>query len=133
KRTRFQLGDFRYGVIICYEDTDPFLARQYASAAADGPAVDFLINISNDGWFDGSSEHAEHLAISRFRAVETRRPLARAVNMGISAIIDSNGRVQRPKELVDDGIVKTWGIYPDRDSKIPDLPVEKWRDFTQVL
>ena len=74
KRTRFQLGDYRFGVIICNEDTDPFLARNYGRDESDGPAVDFLVNISNDGWFDGSSEHGEHLAISRFRAIERAGP-----------------------------------------------------------
>jgi apolipoprotein N-acyltransferase len=98
--TRFDLGDHKFGVLICFEDTDPFLARRYGIAGDDGPAVDFLINISNDGWFDGSSEHEEHLAICRFRAIETRRAVARAVNMGISAVIDSNGRVLEP-ELAD--------------------------------
>ena len=53
-------------------------------APGDGPPVDFLVNISNDGWFDGSGEHEEHLAICRFRAIECRRSLVRAVNMGIS-------------------------------------------------
>ena len=53
----------------------------------------FLLNVSNDGWFDGTSEHDQHLAICRFRAVECRRSVARAVNMGISAVIDGNGRV----------------------------------------
>ncbi|MCI0639509.1 MAG: apolipoprotein N-acyltransferase [Gemmataceae bacterium] len=95
--TRLVLGDkYRLGVLICYEDTDPFLARQYGRSHADGPPVDFLVNISNDGWFDGTSEHEEHLAISRFRAIEARRPLVRAVNMGVSAVIDANGRVLRP-------------------------------------
>src|SRR5205807_499391 len=75
-----------------YEDTDPSLARQYV-APGDEPAVDFLLNLSNDGWFNGTSEHEEHLAICRFRAVECRRSVARAVNMGISAVIDGNGRV----------------------------------------
>jgi apolipoprotein N-acyltransferase len=55
--------------------------------------VDFLVNISNDGWFMHTAEHAEHLAVSRFRAVECRRALLRAVNGGISAVIDGNGRV----------------------------------------
>ena len=55
--------------------------------------VDFLVNISNDGWFKGTSEHELHLATCRFRAVENRRPVARAVNMGISAVIDGDGRV----------------------------------------
>jgi len=91
--TRFPLGVYHFGVIICYEDSDPYLARQYVRADSDGPAVDFLLNISNDGWFDGTSEHEEHLAICRFRAVECRRAVARAVNMGISAVIDGNGRV----------------------------------------
>ncbi len=91
--TRFPLGGHHFGIIICYEDTDPALARQYVRREDGAPAVDFLLNISNDGWFNGTSEHEEHLAICRFRAVECRRAVARAVNMGISAVIDSNGRV----------------------------------------
>jgi apolipoprotein N-acyltransferase len=79
-------------VFICYESSDPTLAREYVNPAA-GRKADFLVNISNDGWFDGTAEHEEHLAICRFRAVECRRAVARAVNMGISAVIDANGRV----------------------------------------
>lgn len=90
--TRFPLGKWNFGALICYEDTDPALARRYVDAEETG-RVDFLLNISNDGWFDGTSEHDEHLAICRFRAVECRRAVARAVNMGISAVIDGNGRV----------------------------------------
>jgi apolipoprotein N-acyltransferase len=90
---RFPLGAYHFGVLICYEDTDASLARQYALAADGAPAADFLVNISNDGWFNGTSEHEEHLAICRFRAIETRRSVARAVNMGVSAVIDGNGRV----------------------------------------
>jgi apolipoprotein N-acyltransferase len=93
--TRFPLRtavnrSFTFGCLICYEDSDPSLARQYAGP--DRP-VDFLVNISNDGWFNGTEEHEEHLAICRFRAVETRRAVVRAVNMGISGVIDPDGRV----------------------------------------
>jgi apolipoprotein N-acyltransferase len=84
-------GDWTFGTIICFEDSDPKLARAYVSGQE--PAVNFLVNMSNDGWFNGSSEHEEHLAICRFRAVECRRAVARAVNMGISAVIDANGRI----------------------------------------
>jgi len=91
--TDFSLSGYHFGVVICYEDTDPYLARQYVRACGTWPAVDFLLNISNDGWFDGTSEHEQHLAICRFRAVECRRAVARAVNMGISAVIDGNGRI----------------------------------------
>src|SRR5262249_195736 len=69
--------DFPFGVLICYEDTDPDVARPYGGK----PPVDFLLNTSNDGWFNGTSEHEQHLAICRFRAIECRRSVARAVNM----------------------------------------------------
>jgi apolipoprotein N-acyltransferase len=95
--TRFPLhtktGDYTFGVIICYEDSDPLLARKYSVPDGDRPAVDFLVNMSNDGWFNGTSEHEQHLAICRFRAIEARRSVVRSVNMGISAVIDGNGRV----------------------------------------
>jgi apolipoprotein N-acyltransferase len=81
---------FTFGCLICYEDSDPYMARQYATP--DKP-VDFLVNISNDGWFRGTEEHEEHLAICQFRAIETRRSVVRAVNMGISGVIDPDGRV----------------------------------------
>jgi apolipoprotein N-acyltransferase len=93
--TRFPLsvGDhtYHFACLICYEDSDASLARQYVRPGE--PGVDFFVNISNDGWFRGTEEHEQHLAISRFRAVETRRSVVRAVNMGISAIIDPNGRI----------------------------------------
>jgi apolipoprotein N-acyltransferase len=98
-RTRFDLSaadgkTYRFGAIICYEDSDPLLARGYSRAdPVDGAPVDFLVNITNDGWFNGTEEHEQHLAISRFRAIEARRSLVRSVNMGISAVIDGNGRV----------------------------------------
>lgn len=97
--TRFPLAAadgrrFTFSCLICYEDSDPSLARRYAVPSAAGEApVDFQVNISNDGWFDGTEEHEQHLAICRFRAVECRRSVVRAVNMGISAVIDPDGRV----------------------------------------
>lgn len=93
--TRFPLivGDrtYHFACLICYEDSDATLARQYVRPGE--PGVDFFVNISNDGWFDGTAEHEQHLAVCRFRAVETRRSVVRAVNMGISAIIDPDGRI----------------------------------------
>jgi apolipoprotein N-acyltransferase len=126
---------YHFGVLICFEDTDPFLARQYSVPHNDGPPVDFLVNISNDGWFNGSSEHDEHLAICRFRAVECRRAVARSVNMGISAVIDSNGRILKPElhtlpdELQDE--FQRWNIVEHR-GRVPDLPQSRWRSFKKV-
>jgi apolipoprotein N-acyltransferase len=128
--TRFKLGQHHFGVLICFEDTDPYLARQYGRADADGPQVDFLLNTSNDGWFDGTSEHDEHLAICRFRAVECRRAVARSVNMGISAVIDPNGKVQEPR-LFGSGPYKSWEVVEEND-RIPELPTGRWHEFKKV-
>ncbi len=97
---------YTFGANICYEDTDPSISPPYV--AGDGPGVDFLVNVSNDGWFDGAAEHEQHLAISRFRAIECRRGLARSVNMGVSAVIDGNGRVLRPRTLSAPDDVEWW-------------------------
>ena len=128
--TRFHLPDKdgspanAFGVVICYEDTDPDMARPHAS----GPEpVGFLLNISNDGWFNGTSEHDQHLAICRFRAVECRRSVARAVNMGISAVIDSNGRVLAPKTTRLDRFF-VWEV----PEKAAELPMSRWHEFKKV-
>ncbi|HYV35401.1 MAG TPA: apolipoprotein N-acyltransferase [Gemmataceae bacterium] len=127
--TRITLGKYSFGVLICYEDADQSMARDYGVTTADGPPVDFLLNISNDGWFNGSSEHEEHLAVSRFRAIETRRALARSVNMGISAVIDGNGRVLAPVKIKAPGPGQSdlWTISP---SEV--LSVGQWHTYKQT-
>jgi len=127
--TRFPLGEHSFGVLICYEDTDPFLARRYVRDEVDGPPVDFLVNMSNDGWFDGTSEHEEHLAISRFRAVECRRTIVRSVNMGISAVIDGNGQVLAPRVLPEGGPAPLWVVGDDARQ----LPIAQWHNFKKSL
>lgn len=93
--TRFPLTvgekSYLFACLICYEDSDATLARHYVRPGSEG--IDFFVNISNDGWFDGTAEHEQHLALARFRCIETRRSMVRAVNMGISAIVDSDGQV----------------------------------------
>lgn len=85
-------GKFRFGTPICYEDVMPYVIRDYVWK--DGQRrVDFLVNISNDGWFLHSGEIPQHLAICTFRAVENRVGIARSVNTGGSGFIDPCGRV----------------------------------------
>jgi apolipoprotein N-acyltransferase len=123
------LGKYRFGVLICYEDTDDTLTRGYVVPGL--PTAHFLMNISNDGWFKGTSEHDQHLAICRFRAVETRRALARSVNMGISAIIDPSGRVLAAQPAPTDVKgAKLWEIEPSRPAQ--SLPVSAWPSFKKV-
>ena len=77
-----------FGVTICYEDADPALFRRFVRNGAQ-----FMVNITNDGWFKDSMELDQHLALCVFRAVENRVGVARDTNTGISAIIGPDGRL----------------------------------------
>jgi len=88
--------------MICYEDTVPAIGRRFALDEHGTKRLDWLVNISNDGWFvlfDGeevipSEELAQHAAVCVFRAVENRLAILRSVNTGISCLIDSAGRIR---------------------------------------
>ncbi len=84
---------YRFGIPICYEDVMPYVSRAFAFGEDGKKRVDFLLNISNDGWFGRGIQQPQHLAISTFRAVENRIGIVRAVNTGISAFIDPSGYV----------------------------------------
>jgi apolipoprotein N-acyltransferase len=93
---------YKFGVMICYEDTVPAIARRFALDKAGTKRLDWLVNISNDGWFVRfkdekvlpSAELAQHTTVCAFRAIENRLPVVRSVNTGISCLIDSYGRVK---------------------------------------
>ncbi|MFN0198604.1 MAG: apolipoprotein N-acyltransferase [Planctomycetaceae bacterium] len=99
---------WRFAPIICFEDTVPHLVRVVVDHLNDdlGQAgqprkVDLLVNLTNDGWFHGSSELDQHLITAAFRAVECRTPMVRAVNTGISAVIDGDGVIREPDVFID--------------------------------
>ncbi|MGE3314173.1 MAG: apolipoprotein N-acyltransferase [Planctomycetaceae bacterium] len=100
----FQHKEWHYAPIICFEDTVPHLVRNFVRAtdttAEGGAPVDCLINLTNDGWFHGSSELDQHLITALFRCVECRVPMVRAVNTGISAVIDGDGVVVEPDRMI---------------------------------
>jgi len=76
-------------VLICFEDTFAPVTRE---AAQDD--LDFLVNLTNDGWFGDSSEQWQHMANSVFRCVENGLPLLRCSNNGITCSINGYGRVE---------------------------------------
>jgi len=87
---------------ICYEGV---FARECRDLVMqDGQkAADMIVNMSNDGWFVhqgpngqwlGTTEQAQHLAQYVFRAIESRVPVVRSVNTGVSAYVDSDGRIR---------------------------------------
>jgi apolipoprotein N-acyltransferase len=87
-------NNVRFGVVICFEDTVPDLYRRFVKRG-----VDFMVNLTNDAWFKDSPAAAMQLANAVFRCVETRRPLVRATNNGITCIVDERGIVRREKQL----------------------------------
>ena len=84
---------YDFAIPICYEDVMPYVSRRFVSGGAKRKRVDLLLNISNDGWFGRGSQQPQHIAISAFRAVENRVPIARSVNTGVSGFITSSGEL----------------------------------------
>ena len=103
----FTIGNARIAPNICYETTIPHLIRnQVVALREQGAEPDILVNVTNDGWFRGSSELDMHLACGVFRAIECRKPLLIAANTGFSAWIDANGKVvKQAKRFEDDAII----------------------------
>jgi apolipoprotein N-acyltransferase len=93
---------YKFSVMICYEDAVPAIARRFATDKKGVKNIDWLVNISNDGWFvrfandkvSPSTELGQHTAICVFRAVENRLAVVRSVNTGISCLIDTVGHIR---------------------------------------
>lgn len=86
--TLFSLGDTKFGAIICWEVVFPQLFRSFVRTGAN-----FMINLTNEGWFGDSAAPYQMAAIVAIRAAENRVPVARAANTGISCFIDASGRI----------------------------------------
>lgn len=90
--TVFQLRpDWRFVTPICFEDLDAALLCRMLAPQNGRKRADFIVNITNDGWFR-FNEMPQHLQAAIFRSIENRVPTARSVNTGISGFIDSRGR-----------------------------------------
>lgn len=132
----FEYGGVRYSPVICFEDTVPHLVRDAAQATdADGRRPDVLLNLTNDAWFRGSSELDQHLITSTFRCIENRRPMVRSVNAGVSAFIDSCGRIRQPEHFL---VMKQqkMGVTADFqpvDSMIDPATGHRYRQCSAVL
>ncbi|MCA9653880.1 MAG: apolipoprotein N-acyltransferase [Myxococcales bacterium] len=89
-------GTWRLGPFICYEDILPRFVRETANQG-----VHVFVNMTNDAWFGKTHEPAQHLGLAVFRTVEQRKALVRAVNTGVSTIIDPTGRALAKTRVTD--------------------------------
>ncbi len=88
KFTVFKFKGLKFSTMICYEDMFSYLSREFVVRGAD-----FLLNQSLDAWSESEAQQEHRLAMGVFRAVETGRPLLRAECSGVTAVVDSFGRV----------------------------------------
>ena len=93
--------------LICFEDTRGDITREQVQMGAH-----LLVNLTNDGWFGHTAELDQHMNDAVFRSVENRRPMVRCTNNGITASVDSFGRVDRWLDPFTENFAK-------REMKIP--------------
>lgn len=80
--------DVNVGSAICYESVYGEFFTEFVKKGAD-----LMFVITNDGWWGNTPGYMQHLSYSSLRAIETRRNIARSANTGISALIDSRGKI----------------------------------------
>jgi apolipoprotein N-acyltransferase len=83
-------GEDSFSVLICFEDTVAPLAVNAVRAGAR-----WLVNQTNDAWFDPSFASEQHVAHAVFRCIENRVPMARCCNTGVTCFIDAYGIIKR--------------------------------------
>ncbi|WP_245155672.1 apolipoprotein N-acyltransferase [Paracoccus ravus] len=108
--------------LICYEAV---FSRHLIS----GPnRPEWLLQVTNDGWFGQLSGPWQHLAQAQLRAIESGLPLMRAANTGVSAVLDGHGRIRAQL-----GLGVTGRIDAALPSALPPTPWSRWGDWPAVL
>ncbi|MDP2699336.1 apolipoprotein N-acyltransferase [Thalassospira sp.] len=128
-RTDFSAGDGpktlkvagfpSFSPLICYEVIFP------GAVTDDQDRPEWLLNVTNDGWFGNSAGPYQHLAAARFRSIEEGLPLVRAAYTGISASFDAYGRIQGSLPLRTAEIL----ISPLLSGKVNTTVYSLWRDI----
>ena len=101
RATPLRLPFLSAGPLICFEIIFPKLARMQAQNGAQ-----VLVNLTNDAWYGMTSAPYQHLSMAVFRAVETKRPLVRAANTGISAFINPLGRIVDRSDIFTEAVLE---------------------------
>ncbi len=82
------LKDYKIGAQVCYESLYPGFSKALADLGAQ-----FIVNVTNDSWYGTWQEPYQHMVMTLARAVETRRPLLRVTNTGISTVVLASGEI----------------------------------------
>lgn len=122
-REIFEIYGHRFGVLICLETLFSDAARAYARDNAEA-----LIAITQDGWWGNSFGYRQHLAFNRLRSIETGLPMLQASVSGVSALIDSGGRV---RELAGWMEPATWVV--DVPPAGEATPYVRWGEWVTML
>ena len=120
-----EIAGAKAGVPICFESVFSGISREFVRNGAD-----LLIVMTNDGWYDGTAALPQHNVCSVFRAIETRRWLARAANRGVTCFIDPYGRIvgERVKASDQDGV-----IAADVSTRTDRTLYIRWGDWVSFL
>jgi apolipoprotein N-acyltransferase len=93
-----QIGNLAKAIpLICYE----VIFSRY-SLQKEG---EWLLNITNDGWYGISSGPFQHFHMAQLRAIESGKPMIRIANTGISAVIDAYGKILNRLNLAQEGVI----------------------------
>jgi len=95
------MKNYKVAPIICYESVYGNFVNGFVKNGAQ-----FLAVITNDGWWQNTQGHKQHLMFSKLRAIENRRSLVRSANTGTSAIINQKGDIVKRLDYNKKGIIK---------------------------
>lgn len=109
ERSVFRSGQVRIGPAICYESV---FGEYFTGYVRKGANAIFIM--TNDGWWDNTAGHQQHLHYASLRAIETRRSIARSANTGISAFIDQRGGIHQATEYGEAAAIKGDIVLNDR-------------------
>ena len=120
-----KLKRFKIGPQICYESLFSDFTRKLSQQGAQ-----FIVNLTNDSWYDNWQEPYQHFYLALARAIEFRRPLIRSTNTGISSVILANGEILEQSPLNK----KWWHVYNIPYSKEPKPTFyQKYGDLVPLL
>ncbi|MBK6836412.1 MAG: apolipoprotein N-acyltransferase [Bacteroidetes bacterium] len=93
--------------VICYESVYPEYVTGYIKNGAN-----FIAIITNDGWWGETPGYKQHLAYGALRAIETRKPIVRSANTGVSCFINEQGVLSQQTPYWEEAVIQST-IYPN--------------------